>query len=244
MRPLRRVCTIAATLAATIGLALPAQALTHAGDAIQIQRYATTSACTLTGVRTDSHGQQWGVTASHCFVDNGRGAVLKVVASDGTVLAGNRELSRTIIHNDIPGKGDLKDIAMFPLIPGTEVDATHIYSRPSFNEQFQALSSNNPLADLWNRPLPLGAPLPVTADLVGRPACQEGASTGRTCGFIVQANPATGDIVAIVPTIEGDSGGPLHVLGADGKQHVVGSLTGGSVLLINSFDSPLQYQLP
>lgn len=243
---LRLLASAAATFMAASALFAPtAGAVTHAGDSIQLTaKDGSAVLCTLTDVRTDNNGRDWGVTAAHCFADRDTTEVKSV--TDGQILAGPEELKELKVFTSpdnslIPPK--VKDVSVFPLRPGTEVDKTSIHSYPTNFPIISDLAANNPLVAAFNKPMPLGEPAPVTRDLVGKPACQEGGSLGRTCGVIIYAEPADNTVVAVVPTIQGDSGGPLHVMGADGKRHVVGALSGGTVLLVNSFSNPSGYDI-
>ncbi|WP_187974905.1 trypsin-like serine protease [Corynebacterium poyangense] len=233
--------------AAAVVLSMPisAHAATHAGDSLLLDTgNGSGYACTLAYTTTTNTGETWGVTAAHCFGDSN---ITQVRTSDGTVLADQAELSRMKLYSE-PTVYDsfqpvLTDVAMFPIKPGVEVDSSSIYSRLE-NNSIAPLIANTPLVNALNNPLALGEPLMLNQNMVGQFVCKEGSATGRTCGIITGVNVQSGEVYALIPAIEGDSGGPLHLLGGDGKRHIIGTLSGGTPVLYNGFDSPLTYPQP
>ncbi|WP_192796310.1 MULTISPECIES: trypsin-like serine protease [Corynebacterium] len=246
MKPSSLFATVAAGIMAAAAVFAPtASATTHSGDSILMDTAdGSTYGCTLTDIRHDNTGRAWGVTAGHCFeeadVVSVRSAGDDQVLATGTELA---ELKTFYGHNNELLPPQVQDVAVFPLAAGVDYDATTIHSYSHHRPILSELVKGNPFYDAWNSPWELGEPQAITPDLVGRTACQEGGSLGRTCGVIVYSDPESSTVVAIVPTIQGDSGGPLHVAGADGKRHVIGALSGGTILLVNSFSDPSHFPL-
>lgn len=234
MTLMRKSATVAA-LTATVALAgagvASAAGSTHAGDAIYLTGASGTARCSLTAVAS-KEGVDYGVTAGHCFggnptsIQDARG---NVIANQDDIKAGKAMLDQS--------NGGLNDFAYFRLAPGTQT-SNLVYSSPTLGiapvDQFFADASRF-------FALPVGDPVPVTADMVGQPVCKDGSSTGRTCGVVLNANAKTQEIEALIPAISGDSGGVLHVAGADGKRHPVGTLSSGSPVLFNLFDGTLEH---
>ncbi|WP_301354714.1 trypsin-like serine protease [Corynebacterium ciconiae] len=246
MKTSRFFATVAAGVMAAAAVFTPvAGATTHAGDSILLKTSDDkTFGCTLTDIREDNNGRPWGVTAGHCFEE--ADVVSVKSAGDDQMLATDAELAelKTFYgENNQLLPPQVQDVAVFPLAPGVDYDSTTIHSYSHHRPILSELVKGNPFYDAWNSPWALGEPQAITPDLVGRTACQEGGSLGRTCGVIVYSDPDSSTVVAVVPTIQGDSGGPLHVAGPDGKRHVIGALSGGTVLLVNSFSDPSSFPL-
>lgn len=239
LRKLRNAA-VALTTAAVVA-APTAFAATGAGDQIKLDfADGTTAYCTLNSVANQGTAL-YGVTAGHCF-DSGE--VVQVRDGDDQVIATTQELQQLrAVHNQQPQPGSelaLNDFAIFPLVPGAAAQSGTVSSVARTGlPGIDALISY--ITPLYAPALPLGEPVPVTQDLVGRIACKDGAITGRTCGPILAVNAQTQEIYALIPAIQGDSGSPLHVAGADGQRHIVGTLSYGSPLLFNAFDGTYEH---
>ncbi|HIW96320.1 MAG TPA: S1 family peptidase [Candidatus Corynebacterium gallistercoris] len=212
-------------------------ATAHAGERFFIETSARPIGCTINSfIIVD--GEASLLTAGHCIkAAKNEGTPLQVKTVSGQALAGKEELGRATYQVNRPGllfdrTNGLQDVATLPLAEGVDVDYTTLKS--SFTP---SLGSSEILRGFFSgEPVGLGEPRRVTANLTGTMVCKDGSTTARTCGPIVYANEQTQDVVALIPSFPGDSGGPLTILGEDGKRHVIG--TGSlSLGLISIYDN-------
>ncbi|CAM2753603.1 hypothetical protein [Corynebacterium falsenii] len=234
MRTLTKVAsaTVLTAVTAVGGAGIAAAAgSAHAGSAIFMQSDRGMGRCSLTAVASKD-GVDYGVTAGHCL----QGNVSRITDVNGEVIANQDDIAAGKAMLD-ESNGGLNDFAYFRLVKGTEV-SNLVYSSPTLGiqpvDQFLVDASSF-------FALPVGDPVPVTQDMVGQPVCKDGSSTGRTCGVVLNVNVETQEIEALIPAISGDSGAMLHVAGADGKRHPVGTLSSGSPLLFNLFDGTREH---
>lgn len=242
MRFLRKT-TVLAALAATAAAVVPAVAApvagaatsTHGGAPIVITTDKGSQAlCTLNSVAVKG-GTNYGVTAGHCLSPEELGGKpVKITTKTGQLLADRTDLQSS--HYEMNGDASiyepdagLNDFAWFKLNSSVKPDVHGISSRPN--------TGIDELDTLLAAPrLESGNAVPVSQNLVGGIVCKDGAMTGRTCGPVLSVNTRTQEVFALIPAIAGDSGSPLYTLGADGKVHVVGTLSSGSPVLFNLFD--------
>lgn len=236
-RAVAAICAIAGVIAPMTASAQPAQAVpTHSGDGIIILGTKGFNRCTLTGVASSPSGK-YGVTAGHCFANIGEPKMVTTMYAER--LSGNLAGSRIIHKNNgnVLGAASgqpVNDFAMFPLARGV-VDNGRIQSRPQtgikpLDDGLRAITAP------MSTNLPKGSTLDVSAVRPGQTVCKAGAVTGRTCGPVVTVNTKTNEITAMVPSIPGDSGSPMYVVGRDGKAHIVGNLSGGSLVVYKLYD--------
>lgn len=236
-RTFRRAAVLGA-LTLTAAAATPSVAgatTTHGGAPIVITAdNGQEGMCTLNSVAVRGDAL-YGITAGHCLAPEEFGGVpVKITTENGELLADTDDLrdSDYVLAGDasyVDPDAGLDDFAWFRLNDSVDPDTTGISSRAN---------TGIPLLDplLTGHRLETGDPVPVTDNLVGGLVCKDGAMTGRTCGPVLSVNTRSQEVFAAVPAIAGDSGSPLYVLGADGKIHVLGSLSNGSPVLFNVFE--------
>lgn len=233
MRMMKRAAA-AATL--TIGVAGVTPAIasavsTHSGDMLQISdggRLAGT--CTMNSVAKVGD-TFYGVTSGHCFDAEGLGFTpSKVTNGSGEVLADADDIAAGKQYFTDDGKG-VNDFAYFRLNDNVDV-GDYISSNPGvlpfINGFFQ--SSNVQVAGYRD----------VSELNPGQIVTKDGSMSGRTMGMVLEVNKDSKEVTAIIPSISGDSGGPLYVV-ENGKAYIVGNLTGGSPILFNVFDGTQQH---
>ncbi len=212
-----------------------AQASTHAGDGIVITDDAgNQGVCTLNSV-TEKDGTYYGITAGHCLNEEELGGAPVKVSTESDQLLADSE--------DIAAGGVVRGGSATPFTPDDALDDFSWFRldesvTPNADSVSSTAATGVPVLDdfLSGNSLPLGEPVPVTQNLVGRVVCKDGTMSGRTCGPVLDVNVGTQEITALIPAIAGDSGSPLHVAGSDGKRHVVGTLSSGTPVLFNTFD--------
>lgn len=246
-KSLARVCSagaLAVTLVTGAAVASPAMAgaatSTHAGDGIIITSdNGDQGGCTLNSV-TEQNGAFYGITAGHCLNPEELGGLpVKVENMGGQLLADGEDIAAGGVVRGGTGSPfdpfeSLDDFGWFRLDDTVAPDTGSISSTSSIGV---------PVVDdfLRGQSQPLGEPVPVTQNLVGRIACKDGTMSGRTCGPILAVNSGSQEVTALIPAISGDSGSPLHVAGRDGKRHVVGALSNGTPVLFNTFDGTKEH---
>lgn len=247
-RPLGRIVAAGAMAFALVtggaAAALPATASaatsTHAGAGIIVTTADGQEAiCTMNSV-VERGGTYYGVTAGHCLNPAELGSpVVKISTRDGGLLADSADIQaggvvRSGTANPFEPYAGLDDFGWFRLDESVTPDAGQVSS---------TAATGIPMLDdlLRGANQPLGEPVPVSQNLVGRIVCKDGTMSGRTCGPVLAVNSRTEEVTALIPAIGGDSGSPLHVSGRDGKRHIVGTLSNGTPVLFNTFDGTRQH---
>lgn len=243
-----RVAAVAATAAISASLAAPVAAAApsnpHAGSTILIETSEGTALCTLNSIATRGD-TVYGTTAGHCLDENQLGSEpTKITDRNGNLIADKDDIdaggslfggSASPANPD----GGLNDFGWFRLDGTAAPNAGSISSSPTtgippVDDALEQASGFLSPAQA------LGDPVPVTDSLVGQIVCKDGSSTGRTCGPVLSVNVESQEVFAFIPATSGDSGAPLTVGGADGKRHIVGTLSNGTPLLFNIFDGTAQ----
>lgn len=239
---------ISASLAAPVAAAPVAAAATstpHAGSTILIETSKGTARCTLNSIATGDDGTVYGTTAGHCLDPVQLGAApTKITDRNGNLIADKDDIdaggslfggSASPANPD----GGLDDFGWFRLDGTAAPNSDSISSSPTTG--IPPVDAALEQASGFLSPAQaLGDPVPVSEGLVGQIVCKDGSSTGRTCGPVLSVNVESQEVFAFIPAISGDSGAPLTVGGADGKRHIVGTLSNGTPLLFNVFDGTEQ----
>lgn len=223
----KRACSAVAaatlfSLTAVVASSTPASALdVYSGDFIMLQHAnGATNQCSLTTVARRGDAL-YGITAGHCL----RGRVTRVLASDGrTPIASNMADSGFVERGKLIGK-PVDDIGWFRLDP--HVRYAHAMRGGSLTTGL--LNVDTPLINAWRSVFPVrpvAGRAPVTAARPGSFICKDGSRTGRTCGFVFNVYPQSGEIVAFLPATSGDSGSPAYIMEPGGKARLVGVLSG------------------
>ena len=246
-----RVAAVAATAAISASLAAPvavaAPSNPHAGSTILIETSKGAARCTLNGIATGDNGTVYGTTAGHCLNPGQLGAApTKVTDRNGNLIADQSDIAAGGYRFDGSASptnpdGGLNDFGWFRLNDNAAPDAKTIYSSPTtgippVDDALEQVSG------VFSPAQSLGKPVPVSEGLVGQIVCKDGSSTGRTCGPVLSVNVESQEVFAFIPATSGDSGAPLTVGGADGKRHIVGTLSNGTPLLFNVFDGTAHQQ--
>lgn len=213
---------------------------THAGAGIIVtDEHGAGGLCTLNSV-TEKNGDFYGMTAGHCLNPTELGATPEKVTTESGQLLADKE--------DIAAGGYVSGGSASPFDPNAPLDDFGWFRLDeSVTAKASSVSSTAntgiPLLDdaLRGHSMPLGEPVPVSQNLVGRIVCKDGTMTGRTCGPVLDVNVRSQEITALIPAIAGDSGSPLHIAGRDGKRHIVGSLSNGTPVLFNTFDGTREH---
>lgn len=245
-----RVAAVAAATAVSASIAAPvavaAQSAPHAGSTILVETSKGAARCTLNSIATGDGGTVYGTTAGHCLNPAGLGsAPTKITDRNGNLIADQSDIEAGGYRFDgsasptTPDAG-LNDFGWFRLNDNATPDVGTISSSPTtgippVDDALEQVSG------VFSPAQSLGKPVPVTEDLVGQIVCKDGSSTGRTCGPVLSVTVESQEVFAFIPAISGDSGAPLTVGGADGKRHIVGTLSNGTPLLFNVFDGTAQW---
>lgn len=246
-----RVAAVAAATAISASLAAPVAAAApsnpHAGSTILIETSEGTARCTLNSIATRGD-TIYGTTAGHCLDSGHLGSKpTKITDRNGNLIADQSDIAAGGSRFDGSASpanpdGGLNDFSWFRLNANAAPTADSISSSPT--------TGSAPVDDALEQASgflspaqALGEPVPVSEGLVSQIVCKDGSSTGRTCGPVLSVNVESQEVFAFIPAISGDSGAPLTVGGADGKRHIVGTLSNGTPLLFNVFDGTAQQQL-
>ena len=247
-----RVAAVAATAAISASLAAPvaavaAQSAPHAGSTILIETSKGAARCTLNSIATGDDGTVYGTTAGHCLDPVQLGAApTRITDRNGNLIADESDINAGGAHFDGSASpanpdGGLNDFGWFQLDGTAAPNADSISSSPTTG--IPPVDAALEQASGFLSPAQsLGDPVPVTDNLVGQIVCKDGSSTGRTCGPVLSVNVESQEVFAFIPATSGDSGAPLTVGGADGKRHIVGTLSNGTPLLFNVFDGTAHQQ--
>lgn len=242
-----RVAAVATATAVSLAapVAVAAQSAPHAGSTILIATSKGVARCTLNSIASGDDGTIYGTTAGHCLSPGQLGATpTKVTDRNGNLIADQSDIDAGDFRyggsaSPVNPDGGLDDFGWFRLNANAVGNADIIDSSPTTgippvdDALEQASGFLSPAQSL-------GAPVPVSEGLVGQIVCKDGSSTGRTCGPVLSVNVDSQEVFAFIPAITGDSGAPLTVGGADGKRHIVGTLSNGTPLLFNVFDGTEQ----
>ena len=203
------------------------------GASFWVQRAdGSVNPCTVTNV-VRKKNVNYAVTAGHCISGH-----VTQIRHKGQVIADAADVRagwHIVQGNKHPGGHFINDFGYFRLKPHVKVqynvvrlDRVHPVHQPA-SAATRAIHRRAVSA-------PFGAPLRVHQGMIGRIACKEGNTTGLTCGPIDRVNEKTQDVSGLIPSLPGDSGSPLYLLGRDGKRHLIGQLAGGTLYAYKSYD--------
>lgn len=245
-----RLAAVAAATAVSASVAVPVAAAApsapHSGSTILIETSKGKARCTLNNIATGDDGTVYGTTAGHCLNPAELGAAAtKITDRNGNLIADQSDIDAGGYRFDGTASpanpdGGLDDFGWFRLNDNAAANDATISSSPVTG----ILPVDNVLEQVSGVLSPaqsLGDPVPVTENLVGQIVCKDGSSTGRTCGPVLSVTVESQEVFAFIPATSGDSGAPLTVGGADGKCHIVGTLSNGTPLLFNIFDGTAQW---
>ena len=246
-----RVAAVAAATAVSASIAAPvavaAQSAPHAGSTILIETSKGTARCTLNSIATGDDGTVYGTTAGHCLDPVQLGAApTRITDRSGNLIADQFDIAAggsRFNGSASPANpdGGLNDFGWFQLDGTAAPNSDSISSSPTTGIP-PVDAALEQASGVLSPAQALGEPVPVSEGLVGQIVCKDGSSTGRTCGPVLSVNVESQEVFAFIPAISGDSGAPLTVGGADGKRHIVGTLSNGTPLLFNVFDGTAHQQ--
>lgn len=220
----------AALIALTAGVPAATATSVYTGDKIKVV-FSDDHVyyCTLNSVaRRD--GVLYGTTAGHCMAPRHNGAkVVRIHGADGSVIASNMKDSGYALEGrngfsmgaEGPKPNVIRDYGWFRLDPGVRDTGTTRGGSISigYRDVDHRLTE---AARIITPPMAIGGRLPISAVHPGQILCKDGGTTGRTCGPVVSTNPQTGEILALILSLPGDSGSPVWMTGRDGRAYIVG----------------------
>lgn len=202
-----------------------------------------------------SHGNGWcsvnsvthspsgpvALTAAHCL-GGAVGTVHMVTDQAGRPLAtGLNHTTRWAAPQNapfhVPGTSDA---GAFKLDPGVVAvtDQVHSTGIPGWLQADISALTGIPIPEVAFAPIPFDPnPVPLHEVRLGEPLCKDGGRTGRTCGPVINVNPAAGELTAMVVTAMGDSGGAGYVF-RNGVARNVGVLSASKLGGITVFVAP------
>ena len=238
-KPYALILSILMALGAVLVGAPTASAATHmspGSNLIIMKRNAVPQTCALTTSVTQN-GTTYGVTAGHCLLAKNiteiRNIQGRVIASKSDIDAG-RTIFRGNRTNPLPKP--ISDYASFRLKPGVYVNNNAIGNDIINPLMFPLDAANKGIEQaMWGNAR-VGEPYRIANWMRGKIACKQGNTTGTSCGPILDVDVKNQNVWGLIPSLPGDSGSPLYIMGGDGKKHIIGQLSGGSTYLFKSYD--------